>query len=455
MPDDIDDTLAGCGLSLFPKAGDLATTCSCPDHANPCKHVAAVHYVLAQAFDDDPFLLPTLRGRDQHALLAALRAARTGAGSSADPALEDDSSGDGIRLADLHAARLYDAPGDLAAVAVQPAPPTDPGASLRRLGPPPLGGAADRRRPAADRGPRRRSRLGAGVRRHRTTTGPAWRARPTTPCWTNSGAEGRPPPASSPMRSAARPRRCGPRCGRSSPPAPSNGRATPEAPATTPRGRHPLTLPRGDGRVSVVSDGLMAIGTFSRASLLSVKALRAYHEAGILVPARIDPATGYRSYHATQLTDAAVIQRLRALDVPLDRVREVVHARDPAVTQRVLTEHTAAMQARLEDVTRIVSELQAGVGLPAAHTPVHVRDEPAAHTLAVRGEVTEASFAAFLDGAYAELRAMVERLGTAPVGPTGALYPPEIADDDRRARRGIRARGRRRWRCPTNAAGWS
>jgi DNA-binding transcriptional MerR regulator len=181
--------------------------------------------------------------------------------------------------------------------------------------------------------------------------------------------------------------------------------------------------------VSIVNDGLMAIGTFSRASGLSIKALRAYHEAGILVPARIDPATGYRSYHATQLTDAAVILRLRALDVPLDRVREVVHARDPAVTERVLSEHTAAMQARLEEVTRIVSELQAGVGLPAVHTPVHVRDEPAAHTLAVRGEVTEASFAVFLDGAYAELRAMVERLGAAPVGPTGALYPPEIADD--------------------------
>jgi uncharacterized Zn finger protein len=140
MPDDIDDTLAGCGLSLFPKAGDLATTCSCPDHANPCKHVAAVHYVLAQAFDDDPFLLPTLRGRDQRALLGALRAARTGAGSSAGPVVEDDTSGDGIRLADLHAARLYDAPADLAAIAVQPAPPTDPRASLRRLGPPPVGG---------------------------------------------------------------------------------------------------------------------------------------------------------------------------------------------------------------------------------------------------------------------------------------------------------------------------
>jgi DNA-binding transcriptional MerR regulator len=182
--------------------------------------------------------------------------------------------------------------------------------------------------------------------------------------------------------------------------------------------------------VWVVADGLMTIGTFSRASLLSIKALRAYHEAGILVPARVDPATGYRSYHATQLTDAAVIQRLRALDVPLERVREVVRARDPEVTRSVLSEHAAAMQSRLDDVTRIVGELQAGVELPAAHTPVHVRDEPAVHTLAVRGQVTEADFAAFLDAAYAELRAVADRAGTAPVGPSGALYPPEIADDD-------------------------
>ena len=74
-----------------------------------------------------------------------------------------------------------------------------------------------------------------------------------------------------------------------------------------------------------VSDGLLSIGAFSRASFLSVKMLRAYHEAGILVPARVDPQTGYRSYHSTQLTDAAVIVRLRALDLPLPRVREVVH----------------------------------------------------------------------------------------------------------------------------------
>ncbi len=173
----------------------------------------------------------------------------------------------------------------------------------------------------------------------------------------------------------------------------------------------------------------MTIGTFSRASQLSVKALRAHHESGLLVPTRIDPATGYRRYHATQLTDAAVILRLRSLDVPLVRVREVVHARDPEVTRRVLAAHAAAMEERLADVSRIVDELQAGVALPAAHTPVHVRDVPAAHTLAVRGEVTATDVAAFLETAFAELAAALDRSSTAPIGPFGALYASELADD--------------------------
>ena len=73
----------------------------------------------------------------------------------------------------------------------------------------------------------------------------------------------------------------------------------------------------------------MPIGMFSRASSLSIKSLRAHHESGLLVPASIDPQTGYRAYTVDQLADAAVIVRLRALDVPLVEVREVLDARDP------------------------------------------------------------------------------------------------------------------------------
>ena len=178
-----------------------------------------------------------------------------------------------------------------------------------------------------------------------------------------------------------------------------------------------------------MTDGMMTIGTFSRASLLSIKALRAYHEAGILVPAEVDPSSGYRVYHSSQLTDAGVVLRLRSLDLPLAQVREVVNARDPSVTRRILAAHAEAMRNRLDDITRIVDELQSSVDHPEAHTPVHVRSEPGGPTLAVRGRVSEATFEAFHDQAYSALGAVAGRLGAELAGPPGGLYPAEIVDD--------------------------
>lgn len=77
MPDDIDTAFVAAGVSLFPgDRAELVTDCSCPDWANPCKHVAAVHYILGERFDEDPFLLFRLRGRDRDALLDDLRRRR-------------------------------------------------------------------------------------------------------------------------------------------------------------------------------------------------------------------------------------------------------------------------------------------------------------------------------------------------------------------------------------------
>ncbi len=62
MPDEIETVFAEAGLSLFPeKHSDLVTDCSCPDWSNPCKHIAAVYYLLGEEFDRDPFLLFQLR----------------------------------------------------------------------------------------------------------------------------------------------------------------------------------------------------------------------------------------------------------------------------------------------------------------------------------------------------------------------------------------------------------
>jgi uncharacterized Zn finger protein len=65
------------GLPLFPAAaGELSMDCSCPDWEVPCKHIAAAFYLLAEAFDDDPFTILAWRGREREDLLASLHAAR-------------------------------------------------------------------------------------------------------------------------------------------------------------------------------------------------------------------------------------------------------------------------------------------------------------------------------------------------------------------------------------------
>ena len=79
MPPDIEDAFNSAGVSLFPStSADLNTNCSCPDWANPCKHVAATHYILGERFDEDPFLLFRLRGRSQEQILDGLRQRRAG-----------------------------------------------------------------------------------------------------------------------------------------------------------------------------------------------------------------------------------------------------------------------------------------------------------------------------------------------------------------------------------------
>src|SRR5207237_724206 len=91
---------------------------------------------------------------------------------------------------------------------------------------------------------------------------------------------------------------------------------------------------------------------------------------GILVPAQVDRFTGYRMYTADQLADAAIVRRLRALDLPLEQVREVLQARDPDFTRQVLANHQVAMQARLAETERIVRTRASGAGLRASRPAV-------------------------------------------------------------------------------------
>jgi uncharacterized Zn finger protein len=78
MPDDIEEAFEAEDISLFPeKSKEIKTCCSCPDSANPCKHIAAVYYILAEEFDRNPFMIFKLRGRTKDEIISSLRQKRT------------------------------------------------------------------------------------------------------------------------------------------------------------------------------------------------------------------------------------------------------------------------------------------------------------------------------------------------------------------------------------------
>jgi uncharacterized Zn finger protein len=109
MPAEIEEVFAGCGTPLFPRSpADLDMRCSCPDWEVPCKHLAAVCYVLAEAFDDDPFQMLAWRGKAREELLAALRQGtpRRAARSTGTAAPSPPAAGARAVLADVPATPL-------------------------------------------------------------------------------------------------------------------------------------------------------------------------------------------------------------------------------------------------------------------------------------------------------------------------------------------------------------
>jgi uncharacterized Zn finger protein len=143
MPQDIEEAFAAAKVSLFPdKRGDLSTDCSCPDWANPCKHVAAVYYLLGERFDADPFLIFELRGRSKDQIIAMLRARRAGgaASTAAQPA-ETPPLEEQAPPLDADLSHFWDsADGERALQELRfqiVAPPLD-AAPVKRLGAPPF-----------------------------------------------------------------------------------------------------------------------------------------------------------------------------------------------------------------------------------------------------------------------------------------------------------------------------
>ena len=138
MPQNIEEVFTANGLSLFPfTLADIRSKCSCPDKANPCKHIGAIYYQLGSSFSEDPFVLFQLRGRTKDQIIAALRQLR--ATNVQAPNLEPDTQDQTSNI--QHLLKIdsfwqYNEPLESALVVI--APPPNSETVLDVLGPMPL-----------------------------------------------------------------------------------------------------------------------------------------------------------------------------------------------------------------------------------------------------------------------------------------------------------------------------
>lgn len=172
---------------------------------------------------------------------------------------------------------------------------------------------------------------------------------------------------------------------------------------------------------------LLSIGEFSRLSQVSVKALRHYHDLDLLPPARIDPDSGYRFYATAQAPTAQLIRRFRDLGMPLEQVKVVLTATDPAVRDEVIAGHLRSMESQLEQTRTAVASLRLlleGGGSPPLD--VTFQTPTGASAVMAGARVAWEEVFAWLPDTLADLRRQLGSDADLRGGPDGALYSAEL-----------------------------
>lgn len=168
------------------------------------------------------------------------------------------------------------------------------------------------------------------------------------------------------------------------------------------------------------------IGDFSRMTHLSVPALRHYHEVGLLNPAEVDAGSGYRFYAPEQVQVAQVIRRFRDLGMPLDEIREVLHAPDAAARSQIIVAHMQRMESQLAATQSVVTSLRCLLERGPAPIAVCHRLVSSTWAVAICGQVPFCRLDSWLSAAQREIDAVLAAAAVLPAGPRAALYSAEF-----------------------------
>ncbi|MEB3021380.1 MerR family transcriptional regulator [[Mycobacterium] crassicus] len=173
----------------------------------------------------------------------------------------------------------------------------------------------------------------------------------------------------------------------------------------------------------------VTIGDFSVMTGFSKKALRHYHDIGILEPAHIDAHTGYRFYDTSQVDNAHIIRRFRALDMSIPDIKALLSTGDAAVRTDIITGHLRQMEHQLKQTQDAVATLRELLAPTMPSTPVVLRHEPASTIWTMSATVEIADIEAWFASSLRRIRVALTTSGTRLSGPIGGIYQRELFAD--------------------------
>jgi DNA-binding transcriptional MerR regulator/effector-binding domain-containing protein len=168
------------------------------------------------------------------------------------------------------------------------------------------------------------------------------------------------------------------------------------------------------------------IGDFSRATHLTVKMLRHYHEMGVLRPTQVDPKTGYRRYTTDQIPVAQIIKRFRGLGMPLDEIRTLLAAPDVRTRNKLIATHLKHLEGELAKMQGAVASLRNLLEQPASPVNIGRRKADQTDAAAISEVVAVKDAVSWYLGALGELHAVLGAQRKTVTGTAGGIFSNAI-----------------------------
>ena len=176
---------------------------------------------------------------------------------------------------------------------------------------------------------------------------------------------------------------------------------------------------------------LVPIGRFSKMTRLSVKALRVYDENGLLLPAYVDPSSGYRYYGLGQANRAEAVRILRSVDMPLNEIRAILETDDPELVHKQLVAHRERLAERLATQERTLAYLESLIQRKEGIMPydVHVTETTPQLVAATKVHTNLSEIGDDIGAGFGSLMMAFGREGIAPSGPPLIVYHDVIDEE--------------------------